>query len=70
MRRRVRKRLQRRVHLSKKPPEITKKLRRVRAHFGENGSIHKGEQPDEPRRAVRHRNRSKQFTLAIRCDAR
>src|SRR5258708_37244949 len=59
MRSGVRKRLQRRVHLAKKPAEIAKKLRRMRPNFGENRSTYKRKKPDEARRAVSCRTPSK-----------
>ena len=67
---RVRKRLQRRVHLPQKPAKIAKKFRRVRADSRKNFSIHESEQPDEARRAFPRGNRSKQVAAAIGRDAR
>ncbi len=66
----MRKRLQRRIHVPQKSPEIAQQVRRMRAHFGEDSSVQKGEKPDESRRAICSSNRSEQFTAAIRRDAR
>ena len=65
MRSGMRKRLQRRIHLAKKPAKIAKQLRRMRTDFRKNFSVHEAEQPDESRRAVRRDSRRKQFTRLI-----
>jgi hypothetical protein len=64
------KRLQRRIHLPEKPTEIAQKFRRMRPHFGQNFSLHKREQPDEARHAIRYCNRGEKFATVVRYNAR
>ena len=66
---RMRKGLQRGIHLAQKPPNVAEELRRVRAHFRENSSIHESQQPHEARGTLRPRDGCKKFTFQVAHDA-
>ncbi len=53
------------VHLPQKAPKIAEKFRRVRAHFGQNGSLEEAQKPNKPLRTVMSCNFREKFAAAI-----